>query len=159
MNPATVLHATRIFDGERLLDGPHEVHVEEGRISAVLPSRGTGENVSTDFDDATVLPGLVDAHVHLCFDASPDVGALARADTPSTAALRSAMNARAGSSPSGTTCADTRTTPWPTPNSSETWRRGSRMIDEASPEASTPPWPQSSNAPGSATVPATPVDR
>jgi imidazolonepropionase-like amidohydrolase len=32
--------------------------------------------------------------VHLCFDASPDVGALARADTPSTAALRSAMNAR-----------------------------------------------------------------
>lgn len=94
MSPATVLHATRIFDGERLLDGPHEVHVEEGRISAVLPSRGTGENVSTDFDDATVLPGLVDAHVHLCFDASPDVGALARADTPSTAALRSAMNAR-----------------------------------------------------------------
>jgi imidazolonepropionase-like amidohydrolase len=94
MNPATVLHATRIFDGERLLDGPHEVHVEEGRISAVLPSRGTGENVSTDFEDATVLPGLVDAHVHLCFDASSDVGALARADTPSTAALRSAMNAR-----------------------------------------------------------------
>jgi imidazolonepropionase-like amidohydrolase len=94
MSPATLLHTTRIFDGERLLDGPHEVHVEEGRISAVLPSRGTGENVSTDFDDATVLPGLVDAHVHLCFDASPDVGALARADTPSTAALRSAMNAR-----------------------------------------------------------------
>jgi imidazolonepropionase-like amidohydrolase len=94
MNPATVLHATRIFDGERLLEGPHEVHVEEGRISAVLPSRGTGENVSTDFEDATVLPGLVDAHVHLCFDSSPDVGALARADTPSTAALRSAMNAR-----------------------------------------------------------------
>jgi imidazolonepropionase-like amidohydrolase len=94
MNPATVLHATRIFDGERLLDSPHEVHVEEGHITAVRPSRGTGENVSTDFEDATVLPGLVDAHVHLSFDASPDVGALARADTPSTAALRSAMNAR-----------------------------------------------------------------
>jgi imidazolonepropionase-like amidohydrolase len=94
MSPATVLHATRIFDGERLLDGPHEVHVEEGRIGAVLPSRGTGENVSTDPEDATVLPGLIDAHVHLCFDASPDVGALTRADTPSAAALRSAMNAR-----------------------------------------------------------------
>ena len=94
MNPAAVLHVTRIFDGERLLDSPHEVHVEEGRITAVLPSRGTGENVSTDFEDATVLPGLVDAHVHLCFDASPDIAALARADTPSTAALRSAMNAR-----------------------------------------------------------------
>jgi imidazolonepropionase-like amidohydrolase len=94
MNPATVLHATRIFDGESLLDSPHEVHVEEGRITAVLPSRGTGENVSTDLEEATLLPGLVDAHVHLSFDASPDVGALARADTSSTAALRSAMNAR-----------------------------------------------------------------
>ncbi|HWS81071.1 MAG TPA: amidohydrolase family protein, partial [Rubrobacter sp.] len=94
MNPATVLHATRIFDGERLLDSPHEVHVEEGRITAVLPSRGTGENVSTAFEEATLLPGLVDAHVHLSFDASPDVGALARADTSSTAVLRSAMNAR-----------------------------------------------------------------
>ena len=94
MNPATVLHATRIFDGERLLDSPHEVHVEEGRITAVLPSRSAGENVSTDFDDATILPGLVDAHVHLSFDASPDIEYLARADTPATAALRSAMNAR-----------------------------------------------------------------
>src|SRR5687768_2785986 len=94
MNPASVLRATRVFDGDRLLDGSHEVHVEDGRITAVLPSQGTGENVSTDFDDATVLPGLVDAHVHLSFDASPDVGALARADTPSTAALRAAMNAR-----------------------------------------------------------------
>jgi imidazolonepropionase-like amidohydrolase len=93
VNAATVLRATRVFDGERLLDGPHEVRVEDGRITAVLPFRGTGENVSTDFDDATVLPGLVDAHVHLSFDASPDVAALARTDTPATAALRSAMNA------------------------------------------------------------------
>ena len=94
MNAATVLHATRVFDGERLLDGPHEVHVEGGRITAIVPSRDLGENVSTDFGDATILPGLVDAHVHLSFDASPDIGALARSDTPATAALRSAMNAR-----------------------------------------------------------------
>src|ERR687890_498053 len=94
MNSASVLRATRVFDGDCLLHSPHEVHVEDGRITAVLPSRGTGENVSTDFDDATVLPGLVDAHVHLSFDASPDVGALARSDAPATAALRSAMNAR-----------------------------------------------------------------
>ena len=94
MNAATVLRATRVFDGDSLLDGPHEVHIEEGRITAVLPSRSAGENVSTDFDDATILPGLVDAHVHLSFDASPDIEYLARADTPATAALRSAMNAR-----------------------------------------------------------------
>ena len=94
MNAATVLRATRVFDGERLLDGPHEVHVEDGRITAIVASQDPGENVSADLGDATVLPGLVDAHVHLSFDASPDIGALARSDTSATAALRSAMNAR-----------------------------------------------------------------
>ena len=94
MNAATVLRATRVFDGERLLDGPHEVHVEDGRITAIVASQDPGENVSADLGDATVLPGLVDAHVHLSFDASPDIGALARSDTSATAALRSAINAR-----------------------------------------------------------------
>src|SRR5215207_3454778 len=94
MNAATVLHATRVFDGERLLDGPHEVHVEGGRITEIVSSHDSSADVSTDFGDATILPGLVDAHVHLSFDASPDIGALARSDTPATAALRSAMNAR-----------------------------------------------------------------
>jgi imidazolonepropionase-like amidohydrolase len=94
MNAATVLRATRVFDGERLLDGPHEVRVEDGRITAIVPLQDPGENVSADLGGATVLPGLVDAHVHLSFDASPDIGALARSDTPATAALRSAMNAR-----------------------------------------------------------------
>jgi imidazolonepropionase-like amidohydrolase len=95
MNAAKVLRATRVFDGERLLDGPHEVHVEEGRIAAIVPSQDPSENVSAELlGDATVLPGLVDAHAHLSFDASPDIGALARSDMPATAALRSAMNAR-----------------------------------------------------------------
>ena len=94
MNAATVLRATRVFDGEHLLDGPHEVHVEDDRIAAIVPSPNPSDGVADDFGDATILPGLVDAHVHLSFDASPDIGALARSDTPATAALRSAVNAR-----------------------------------------------------------------
>jgi imidazolonepropionase-like amidohydrolase len=94
MNAATKLRATRVFDGQHLLDGPHEVHIEEERIAAIVPSPNPSDGVSADFGDATILPGLVDAHVHLSFDASPDIGALARSDTPATAALRSAMNAR-----------------------------------------------------------------
>jgi imidazolonepropionase-like amidohydrolase len=90
----TVLRATRVYDGERLLDGPHEVHIEEDRIAAIVPSPNPSDGVSTDFGEATILPGLVDAHVHLSFDASPDIGTLARSDTPTRAALRSAMNAR-----------------------------------------------------------------
>jgi imidazolonepropionase-like amidohydrolase len=94
VNAPAILRASRVFDGEHLLDGPHEIHVEDGRITAVVPSRHPGEDVSANFGDATILPGLVDAHVHLSFDASPDIGALARSDTPATAALRSAANAR-----------------------------------------------------------------
>jgi imidazolonepropionase-like amidohydrolase len=94
MSAATILWATRVFDGERLLDGPHEVRIEEDRIAAIVPSPNPSDGVSTDFGGATILPGLVDAHVHLSFDASPDISALARSDTPATAALRSAMNAR-----------------------------------------------------------------
>ena len=94
MNAVTVLRATRVFNGERFLDGPHEVRIKDGLITSVVPSRAPSERVSTDFGDATILPGLIDAHVHLSFDASPDIGALVRSDSPVTAALRSAMNAR-----------------------------------------------------------------
>jgi imidazolonepropionase-like amidohydrolase len=94
MSDTTTLRAPRVFDGERLLDGPHEVRIEEGRITEIVSSHDSSADVSTDFDDATILPGLVDAHVHLSFDASPDIGALVQSDTPATATLRSALNAR-----------------------------------------------------------------
>jgi imidazolonepropionase-like amidohydrolase len=94
VSPATILRAPRVFDGERLLEGSYEVHIEGGYITAIVPVRDPGGDVSADFDDATIMPGLVDAHVHLSFDASPDITAQVLSDTPATAALRSAMNAR-----------------------------------------------------------------
>jgi imidazolonepropionase-like amidohydrolase len=94
MNAGKVLQAPRVFDGERLLDGPHEVRIEGERITAVVPLADPGEDVSVDLDDVTILPGLVDAHVHISFDASPDINALVRSDTTAAAALRSSMNAR-----------------------------------------------------------------
>lgn len=90
----TILCAPRVFDGEHLLDGPHEVRIEDRYITAVVPSRHARKHGSIDFEDATILPGLVDAHVHLSLDASPDINALVRSDTFAAAALRSAMNAR-----------------------------------------------------------------
>jgi imidazolonepropionase-like amidohydrolase len=95
VSAVTILRAARVFDGEQLLEGPHEVHIEEGDITAVTAaSPNRSEDVSVDLDDATILPGLVDAHVHLSFDASPDIHAMVRSDTPAAAALRSSMNAR-----------------------------------------------------------------
>ena len=72
------IRAERAFDGERLLRGGVVVLVAEGRIIAVgQDATAVPADVRiADFPDATMLPGLVDAHVHLCGDGRP--GALDR---------------------------------------------------------------------------------
>ena len=77
------IRADRLFDGVNA--GPVErpvVLIEAGRISAVRS--GTQPPAGAEVVDvgaATLLPGLIDSHVHLVFDASLDpVGHLAAAD-------------------------------------------------------------------------------
>ena len=68
------VRAGRMFDGERLVDGPVLVLIEDGRIAGVHPGRAEVPPgwLVREALDATVLPGLIDAHVHLCADAGPD---------------------------------------------------------------------------------------
>lgn len=71
------LRAGRAFDGERMLAGPVTVITENGTIKAVEqghPDVAGAEVV--DLGTATVLPGLIDTHVHLCADS--ENGALDR---------------------------------------------------------------------------------
>lgn len=71
----TALRAARLFDGEHLVDDP--VVVLDGDRVLSVGAAVPGVEV-TDLGDVTVLPGLIDTHVHLAFDASTDpVGALA----------------------------------------------------------------------------------
>ncbi len=74
------IRAAWLFDGvgSRLVERP-AVLVEEGRIVAVHSGAPVPADLEVaDFGQATLLPGLIDAHVHLAFDASPDpVGRLA----------------------------------------------------------------------------------
>lgn len=65
--------ADRAFDGERFLPDGVLVLVRDGVIEAVEPA-STPVPDGWEVDDApgtTLLPGLVDAHVHLCGDGSP----------------------------------------------------------------------------------------
>lgn len=84
------IRAGRVFDGQQVL-GPRTVVVSSGRIEAV--EQGQVVDALDLGDDVTLLPGLVDAHVHLAFDASPDV--LASLDVDDVALL-SRMQLAAG---------------------------------------------------------------
>ncbi len=66
----TSITDVRVFDGIRLLDGPHRVRIDDGVIAAIEPAADPGrpssaDQLSVDGRGATLLPGLIDAHVHL----------------------------------------------------------------------------------------------
>jgi imidazolonepropionase-like amidohydrolase len=76
----TVIRAAWLFDGtsDSLTPNPTVV-IDGGRLTAI--ERVPDDASVVEYANATLLPGLVDTHVHLAFDASDDVvGALARRD-------------------------------------------------------------------------------
>jgi imidazolonepropionase-like amidohydrolase len=92
------IRARQVFDGERLLAEGSVVLVDEGRIAGIQPGE-TSVPVEFDvaeFPRATLLPGLIDAHVHLCADSG--VGALDRlpdfSDEEMTAVIENGLGAQ-----------------------------------------------------------------
>jgi imidazolonepropionase-like amidohydrolase len=62
----TTITDVAVFDGHDLLPGRHDVRIDGDRIAAVSPSGATGTPTeSIDGRGATLLPGLIDGHVHL----------------------------------------------------------------------------------------------
>ena len=63
-----------VFDGEHFLSDGAVVIVEGRQIRSVNP-RGTELPAGCEllqFPGTTLLPGLIDMHVHLCCDSGPD---------------------------------------------------------------------------------------
>jgi imidazolonepropionase-like amidohydrolase len=84
------LAARRMFTGRssELLED-RVLEIEGGRIAGIRPrdSLPPGADV-VDFGDVTLLPGLIDVHQHLAFDASTDPVAQLAADDDATLLLR-----------------------------------------------------------------------
>ncbi len=93
----TTLRCGRIIDGTGA--DPLEsalIHVEDGMIREIGTARGDAGGGSArvfDLRAYTVLPGLIDAHDHLCFDWSDPKEMLAR-EPDAWSVLRGAANAR-----------------------------------------------------------------
>lgn len=88
---AIVLTADRVLDGRGgVLEG-HGVVVRDGRIAAVVPDADLPAGRRLDFPGGTILPGLIDTHVHLSWHFGED-GKLARGSTPETEAMHAVEN-------------------------------------------------------------------
>src|SRR5690348_11056239 len=90
--------AARMFDGAAMLPDPVVV-IEGGRIQAVTsgPSAVVPEEADlVELPGATLMPGLIDTHVHLAFDAgrTPVDSLAARDDDAALEAMAVAATAQ-----------------------------------------------------------------
>lgn len=92
---AIAYRAARVVDAvseEAMEDGV--VIVEDGRIVSVEPAGEPAPGVEVvDLGDATLLPGLIDAHVHLVWSASAEPHEVVERESRALTALRCANNA------------------------------------------------------------------
>ena len=72
--PVTVVRAARLYDGKAdAVVSPGVIVVSDGRIAAAGTSAAVPAGARVvDLGDATLLPGLMDAHTHLSFESSLD---------------------------------------------------------------------------------------
>ncbi len=91
-----LLRCSRIVDGVGGTLTQHGVLVEGKRIARVAPIAEfegfSGEDLA--LDNTTLLPGLIDCHVHLCFDAEPNPGEVTEKMQPGAVAVRALANAQ-----------------------------------------------------------------
>jgi imidazolonepropionase-like amidohydrolase len=94
---AILLRDATIIDGKG--DRPFKgyIVIEGGRFEKVEKGPGPSPKAgweTIDLDGRTVLPGIIDCHVHLCMDGDPDPTASMERDSVSLVTLKAARNAR-----------------------------------------------------------------
>lgn len=91
------IHRTRLIDGTGVTLEQATVLVRGANILAAGPSKDISiPKGSTRIDGRglTIIPGLIDCHVHLCLGGEPDVVATVEKESPSYTLLKSARHAQ-----------------------------------------------------------------
>ncbi|MBM3139446.1 MAG: amidohydrolase family protein [Chloroflexi bacterium] len=88
---AFVLTGGRVWNGLAEASAAADVAVADG----LIVERAPADAREIDVRGCTVLPGLIEGHAHLCFNAEPEWRAVYDADTPARMLLRMAAHARA----------------------------------------------------------------
>lgn len=90
-----ILRAATVLDGRGKVLADRDIVVRDGRIEAVVPAGQGRGTVVYNFDEITLLPGLIDTHVHMewHFDRSGKLRSRAVEETPEEAMLYAAENA------------------------------------------------------------------
>lgn len=71
------------------------VVVEDGRIKAVIPEgRHPADATVLQLDGLTLLPGLINCHVHFCLGGEPDPAQVLFEDPPATRVIKAVLRAR-----------------------------------------------------------------
>ncbi len=98
MAGALVLRDGRVWDGDAAEPHPADVVCENGVVAEVAEpgaARAGSEDLQVDLGGCTVLPGLVDSHVHLVWDGSDDPVSHVDRDGEQLTTVRAAGHARA----------------------------------------------------------------
>jgi imidazolonepropionase-like amidohydrolase len=94
---ATAIHNTRLIDGNGQTIERATIIIRNETIHSIGPSRTVSiprGAIRIDGRELTVLPGLIDCHVHLCLGAEPDVVQAIEQETPTETLLKSSQMAR-----------------------------------------------------------------
>jgi len=91
-----------VLTGAALIDGSgappvrgRAVAIEDGRIARVVDEAALPRGERIDLDGCTLVPGLINCHVHLCLGAEADPVTPMRAEPLALTAIRAAERARA----------------------------------------------------------------
>jgi len=97
MMKSVIIRSTRVIDGTGRTIERATIVIRGNRIVAVGPDRDlsiSGRATKIDGRGLSVLPGLIDCHVHLCLGAEPDVVDAITKETSSLILLKSSRAAR-----------------------------------------------------------------